>query len=168
MRPPKGYNMGDKRIQNVGPARTSTVFDVVLLIASIIAGVVAWLIGMFLYNVLGDLIPRTLLIGIIFLLLYLILTAVVMTVSGVRGTLEDYVLFLDERWKVILFLVAGAVAVFGLGCLFQFRSKGSVGLRFGDMFRHSIQFDVAHFSNAGLGSHNSGFNTYGLTYGFRF
>ena len=55
-----------------------------------------------------------------------------------------------------------------LGCLFQFRSKGSVGLRFGDMFRHSIQFDVAHFSNAGLGSHNSGFNTYGLTYGFRF
>lgn len=120
MRPPKGYNMGGKRIQNVGPARTSTVFDVVLLIASIIAGVVAWLIGMFLYNVLGDLIPRTLLIGIIFLLLYLILTAVVMIVSGVRGTLEDYVLFLDERWKVILFLVAGAVAVFGLGCLFQF------------------------------------------------
>ena len=85
MRPPKGYNMGGKRIQNVGPARTSTVFDVVLLIASIIAGVAAWLIGMFLYNVLGDLIPRTLLIGIIFLLLYLILTAVVMTVSGIRG-----------------------------------------------------------------------------------
>ena len=55
-----------------------------------------------------------------------------------------------------------------LGCPFQFRSKGSIGFRFGEMLRHSIQFDVAHFSNAGLSSHNSGFNTYGLAYGFRF
>ena len=55
-----------------------------------------------------------------------------------------------------------------LGCLFQFRSKGSIGLRFGNLFRHSIQFDVAHFSNAGLSSHNAGFNTYGVAYGFRF
>ena len=55
-----------------------------------------------------------------------------------------------------------------LGCNFQFRTKGSAGIRFGESYRHDVQVDVAHFSNAGLNNHNSGFNTYGVSYGFRF
>ena len=42
------------------------------------------------------------------------------------------------------------------------------GIRFGESYRHDVQVDVAHFSNAGLNNHNSGFNTYGVSYGFRF
>lgn len=60
------------------------------------------------------------------------------------------------------------IASHDLGCNFQFRTKGSAGIRFGESFRHDVQIDVAHFSNAGLNSHNSGFNTYGVSYGFRF
>lgn len=60
------------------------------------------------------------------------------------------------------------IASHDLGCNFQFRTKGSVGVRFGESYRHDVQIDVAHFSNAGLNNHNSGFNTYGVSYGFQF
>ena len=60
------------------------------------------------------------------------------------------------------------IASHSLGCNFQFRTKGSAGIRFGESYRHDVQVDVAHFSNAGLNNHNSGFNTYGVSYGFRF
>ena len=61
-----------------------------------------------------------------------------------------------------------SAASHSLGCNFQFRTKGSAGIRFGESYRHDVQVDVAHFSNAGLNNHNSGFNTYGVSYGFRF
>lgn len=54
------------------------------------------------------------------------------------------------------------------GISFQFRSKAGLGIQFGEDFRHSLQVDIAHFSNAGLDSHNSGINTYCISYGFRF
>ena len=60
------------------------------------------------------------------------------------------------------------IASHSLGCNFQFRTKGSAGIRFGESYRHDVQVDVAHFSNAGLNNHNSGFNAYGVSYGFRF
>ena len=60
------------------------------------------------------------------------------------------------------------IASHSLGCNFQFRTKGSAGIRFGESYRHDVQVDMAHFSNAGLNNHNSGFNTYGVSYGFRF
>ena len=55
-----------------------------------------------------------------------------------------------------------------LGCNFRFRTKGSLGISLGQERRHGVQVDVAHFSNAGLGSSNSGFNVFGVSYGFRF
>ncbi len=54
------------------------------------------------------------------------------------------------------------------GMSFQFRSKAGAGIQFGENFRHSVQFDFAHFSNAGISDHNSGINTYCVSYGFRF
>ena len=60
------------------------------------------------------------------------------------------------------------IASHSLGCNFQFRTKGSAGIRFGESYRHDVQVDVAHFSNAGLNNHNSGLSTYGVSYGFRF
>ena len=55
-----------------------------------------------------------------------------------------------------------------LGGIFQFRSKGALGIQFGRDYRHSIQVDAAHFSNAGFHDRNSGFNMFGCSYGFRF
>ena len=55
-----------------------------------------------------------------------------------------------------------------LGGSFQFRSKGAVGIQFGRTYRHRIQLNAAHFSNAGIYNRNTGFNSYGITWGFRF
>lgn len=55
-----------------------------------------------------------------------------------------------------------------MGGRFQFRSKGALGVQFGEAFRHSLQLEAAHVSNAGIYDENSGFNTFGMSYGFRF
>lgn len=55
-----------------------------------------------------------------------------------------------------------------MGGRFQFRSKGALGIQFGESFRHSLQLEAAHISNAGIYDRNSGFNTFGVSYGFRF
>lgn len=100
--------------------RTTTKFDLVLFIASIVAGVAAWLLGLGLYNVFEETMPQPLLIGLEFLLLFLILCVTVMIVGAIKGSFEGYIFFLDETWKIILFLVGGGIAVFGLGVLFQY------------------------------------------------
>lgn len=55
-----------------------------------------------------------------------------------------------------------------LGQNFQFRSKGAIGVQFGKEFRQSIQIDAAHFSNASMNNNNDGFNTFAISYGYRF
>ena len=100
--------------------RTRKKFDIVLCIASIAAGIAAWLIGKILYSILEGNISQVLLIAIEFLLLFLILTATIIVISAVRGTWEDYVLFLDEKWKIVISLIIGAGLVFGSSALFQY------------------------------------------------
>ena len=65
-------------------------------------------------------------------------------------------------------LSADRMGTHRLGGHFQFRSRASAGIRFGEGLRHCIQADAAHFSNGGIYTFNSGFNTFGLSYGFRF
>lgn len=55
-----------------------------------------------------------------------------------------------------------------LGQSFQFRSKGAVGIQFGQDFRHSLQVDFAHYSNGGMNDDNTGFNAFAVSYGYRF
>ena len=55
-----------------------------------------------------------------------------------------------------------------LGTNLQFRTRGSVGVMFGDSLEHRIQGNYTHYSNAGLDSDNDGYNTYGVTYGYSF
>lgn len=100
--------------------RTERKFDVILCIVSVIAGVAAWFIGKLLYEGLKETVSQTLLVAIEFLLLYFILLITIVVVSILRGTWEDFVLFLDEKWKIILFLVVGGASVFGISALFQF------------------------------------------------
>lgn len=55
-----------------------------------------------------------------------------------------------------------------LGSHALFRSRGSVGVSFGDNYRHRIQGDYIHYSTWGLTNDNAGYNTYGVSYGFSF
>lgn len=55
-----------------------------------------------------------------------------------------------------------------LGSHALFRTRGSVGVTFGDGFRHRLQGDYIHFSTWGLTDNNAGYNTYGISYGYSF
>lgn len=53
-----------------------------------------------------------------------------------------------------------------LGCRVLFRESVSLGARI--LKRHSISLQFAHISNANLCGHNTGLDTFGIQYGFRF
>jgi len=55
-----------------------------------------------------------------------------------------------------------------LGSQLLLRSRGSVGVGFGEGGRHRIQGDYINYSTGGLTRKNDGFNTYGISYGFSF
>lgn len=55
-----------------------------------------------------------------------------------------------------------------LGCREQFRSRGSLGINFGEGLNHTFKCDVTHYSNASMVSNNDGYNTVGLSYGVIF
>ena len=55
-----------------------------------------------------------------------------------------------------------------LGSQVLLRTRGSVGLGFGEGARHRIQGDYINYSTGGLTKRNDGYNTYGVSYGFSF
>lgn len=55
-----------------------------------------------------------------------------------------------------------------LGSHALFRTRGSVGVAFGEEARHRVQGDYVHYSTWGLTKNNAGYSTYGLSYGYSF
>jgi Lipid A 3-O-deacylase (PagL). len=55
-----------------------------------------------------------------------------------------------------------------LGSHLLMRTKGVVGIQFGENNRHSIQGEYSHYGNLGIVSPNDGLNTYGGSYSFAF
>jgi len=55
-----------------------------------------------------------------------------------------------------------------LGSHVLLRTRGSVGVAFGDETRHRVQGDYTNYSTGGLTKKNDGYNTYGLSYGYSF
>jgi hypothetical protein len=55
-----------------------------------------------------------------------------------------------------------------LGSALQFRSQAILGISFGPGLRHSLQASYSHYSNGGITEDNSGYDTWGLSYGFTF
>jgi hypothetical protein len=55
-----------------------------------------------------------------------------------------------------------------LGSNALFRTRGTVGVSFGDGHRHTLRGDYVHYSNWGLASKNDGYDTYGVSYGYSF
>lgn len=55
---------------------------------------------------------------------------------------------------------------FGSNALF--RTRGSIGIQFGEGQNHRIQGDYTHYSTWGITDTDDGYNTYGLSYGYSF
>jgi hypothetical protein len=51
---------------------------------------------------------------------------------------------------------------------FLFNLRASLGLSFGEDFRHNLGLDASHFSNAYTQRSNNGYNALGLSYGYSF
>ena len=49
-----------------------------------------------------------------------------------------------------------------------FRTRGTVGVSFGEDYRHSIQGSYTHFSTWGIANTDDGYSTYGMSYNFSF
>jgi len=55
-----------------------------------------------------------------------------------------------------------------LGAHVLIHSRGDLGLRFGENFRHHFGLELTHYSNARTNKKNDGLNNVGLTYGISF
>ncbi|MDR1489802.1 MAG: acyloxyacyl hydrolase, partial [Desulfovibrio sp.] len=55
-----------------------------------------------------------------------------------------------------------------LGSNVLFRTRGAVGVSFGEEFRHRIQGEYTNHSTWGITKHNDGNATYGVSYGYSF
>lgn len=96
------------------------LLDMKLLLSSLIAAVVSWLIGWILYESLMEKISMPILIGIEFLLFYIVLTVTIAIVNSISRNQEDDILFLDSRVKIVGMLMIGGIVILGLSILFQF------------------------------------------------
>lgn len=84
-----------------------------MIIASIIAAAAAWVIDLLIYNIFKNVLPRPLLIGIVFTILGLIL-GTVLTIFG-----RDSGNKVDAKVQIIGTII-GSLLLLGLGGLFQF------------------------------------------------
>lgn len=82
--------------------------------ASIVAGIIAWFLGSILYSAMLDSIPRPVVIGIVFTVLYLFILIAVILVSVIQRQ------FQGNAVTLLISFLAGAPVVFLLAALFQF------------------------------------------------
>ena len=82
--------------------------------AAIVAGIIAWFLGSILYSAMLDSIPRPVVIGIVFTVLYLFLLIAVVLVSVIQRQ------FQGNAVTLLISFLAGALVVFLLAALFQF------------------------------------------------
>jgi hypothetical protein len=73
------------------------------------------------YDACVDNLPRPILIGLLFWILYIAVAATVFITGGIRSTFADESVpdFLDSKIKIILAVVAGGITVFLFATLFQ-------------------------------------------------
>ena len=55
-----------------------------------------------------------------------------------------------------------------LGQRFQFRSRGALGIDFGEDYRHAIEVNTSHYTNSGMDRHNASYSNIGVMYGYKF
>lgn len=114
--PPKS----PRRNTRVPSTHRAVSLNALLLFITIIIGIVAWAVGTILYSAGVDIIAMPLLIGIIFVILYLLLAVTIFVYSMSTGLFEENILTgsSDLVSSVFSIMIIG-VLVFGLAILFQ-------------------------------------------------
>ncbi len=118
-RPSKPYNRPPLGARTPGISHAKEV-NIPLIPVTVLTGIIAWAIGNLLYSATIEGVPRPLVIGCVFAVLYLILAAIVALFGNAAGffgrnLFSNY----EDKGGVLLLLCAGAVGIFGLAALFQ-------------------------------------------------
>lgn len=98
---------------------TTERFDLKLLLATLAAGLVAWVVDSLLYRALVNSIPRPALIAILFFLLVLIVSLTVFVMSKVENGFDEEFLFLDGTGPILAGLAVMLIASFLLALVFE-------------------------------------------------
>ena len=101
-------------------------FDTTLLVTSLVAGAVAWAIDMVIYHALIDVWSRPVLIGVMFLVVAVVVSAAVLAASKAKRGFDEEFLFLQSTGAIVLGLAVTAVAVFAVA---QFLIIAYLGIR---------------------------------------
>lgn len=116
LKPPKRRQSVSKGAQHNG----ATTINIGLIPITIVVGILAWIIGNFFYSKLVDTIPRSMLIGIVFVLLYIMLAMVIFGFSNATSAFEENILTGgSSQGIVIAILLIAAVFIFAVATLFQ-------------------------------------------------
>lgn len=99
--------------------RRSKQFNAPMLAFSIVLGVVAWFACAALYNALVDTVSGTLLMGLVFGILALVMAVGVFLISSLSGTFEKNVITGGSAGSVLGILIIAVLLVGALGALFQ-------------------------------------------------
>lgn len=94
-------------------------FDTTLLVASLVAGAMAWAIDMVIYHALIDVWSRPVLIGVMFLVLAVVVSAAVLAASKAKRGFDEEFLFLQSTGAIVLGLAVTAVAVFAVALVLE-------------------------------------------------
>lgn len=94
-------------------------FDRKLFLSALAAGLVAWIIDILLYSMLVDHLWRPLLIGLMFFILTLLVSATVLMVSRAEGGFDEEFLFLSSTGAIIGGLAVLLVVTLVLSILFE-------------------------------------------------
>lgn len=102
------------------PTSRGISLNAILLFITVIVGIVAWVIGINIYSFEANIIAMPLLIGIIFLILYLFLIVTIFAYSISTGIFEENIITGSSQLSSSGFLIIIiGVLVFGLSILFQ-------------------------------------------------
>ena len=96
-----------------------TALDLPLLAVSAAAGIAAFLLGRLLEAALGGSLPRPVMMGLQFALLFVLLAAAIFLYSHAAGIFETEPLTGGGGGRALLLCLLGAALLFGLGALFQ-------------------------------------------------
>ena len=86
----------------------------IMIPVSIVTGIIAWFLGNSLYSSMVDLVPRPMVIGIVFAVLYVLLLIVVVIVAMIQHEYQG------KLMPLLLALLPGTLAVLAISTLFQF------------------------------------------------
>lgn len=97
------------------------------------------------------------------------------TAWGFFGALGLRLAYKGENWQPFVALSVGPSYISdsdfverNLGGHFIFNDRAALGARFGGRMQHELSFQFTHYSNAGIYTHNRGYNTYSLSYAYCF